>query len=37
MKLICHRSPGNEALHKICYACHLPAKDRDFVFTRFAP
>jgi Cytochrome P460 len=29
--------PGNEALHKTCYACHLPAKDRDFVFTRYAP
>src|ERR1044072_5508209 len=28
--------PGNEALHKTCYACHLPAKDRDFVFTRYA-
>src|SRR5262245_4586428 len=29
--------PGNEALHGTCYACHLPAKDRDFVFTRYAP
>jgi len=29
--------PGNEALHQTCYACHLPAKDRDFVFTRYAP
>ena len=29
--------PGDEALHKTCYACHLPAKDRDFVFTRYAP
>lgn len=29
--------PGSEALHKTCYACHLPAKDRDFVFTRYAP
>jgi len=28
--------PGNEALHQTCYACHLPAKDRDFVFTRYA-
>ena len=28
---------GNEALHQTCYACHLPAKDRDFVFTRYAP
>ena len=29
--------PGDETLHKTCYACHLPAKDRDFVFTRYAP
>jgi hypothetical protein len=29
--------PGNEALHQTCYACHVPAKDRDFVFTRYAP
>ena len=29
--------PGSEALHNTCYACHLPAKDRDFVFTRYAP
>ena len=29
--------PGNEALHKTCFSCHEPAKDRDFVFTRYAP
>jgi Cytochrome P460 len=29
--------PGNEALHKTCFTCHEPAKDRDFVFTRYAP
>ena len=29
--------PGNEALHKRCFSCHEPAKDRDFVFTRYAP
>jgi hypothetical protein len=29
--------PGNEALMKTCFACHLPAKDHDFVFTRYAP
>jgi len=29
--------PGDEALHKTCFPCHLPAKDRDFVFTRYAP
>lgn len=29
--------PGSEALHKTCFPCHQPAKDRDFVFTRYAP
>lgn len=29
--------PGNEALHKTCFPCHAPAKDRDYVFTRYAP
>jgi hypothetical protein len=29
--------PGSEDLHKTCFACHEPAKDRDFVFTRYAP
>ena len=29
--------PGDEALHKTCFPCHQPAKDRDYVFTRFAP
>jgi hypothetical protein len=29
--------PGNEALHQTCYPCHQPAKDRDFVFTHYAP
>ena len=29
--------PGNEALHKTCFACHQPAKDRDYVFTHYAP
>src|SRR5215467_6158074 len=27
--------PGNEALHQTCHPCHQPAKDRDFVFTRY--
>ena len=27
---------GNEALHKTCFPCHEPAKDRDYVFTRYA-
>jgi hypothetical protein len=30
-------TPGDEALHKTCFPCHAPAKDRDFVFTRYAP
>lgn len=29
--------PDGEALHKTCFSCHEPAKDRDFVFTRYAP
>jgi len=29
--------PGNEALHNTCHPCHQPAKDRDYVFTRYAP
>jgi hypothetical protein len=29
--------PGDETLHKTCFPCHEPAKDRDFVFTRYAP
>ena len=28
--------PDGEALHKTCFACHAPAKDRDFVFTRYS-
>jgi hypothetical protein len=29
--------PADEAVHKTCFACHEPARDRDFVFTRYAP
>jgi hypothetical protein len=29
--------PGNQALHETCFPCHAPAKDRDYVFTRYAP
>jgi len=29
--------PDGEAVHKTCFACHAPAKDRDFVFTRYSP
>jgi hypothetical protein len=28
--------PGDEALHRTCFARHEPAKDRDYVFTRYA-
>jgi cytochrome P460 len=29
--------PGDEALHRTCFPCHKPAKDRDYVFTHYAP
>ena len=29
--------PGNQASHETCFPCHQPAKDRDYVFTRYAP
>src|SRR5271163_3957404 len=29
--------PGDKALHQTCFPCHIPAKDRDYVFTRYAP
>jgi len=29
--------PGDEALHAKCFPCHAPAKDYDYVFTRYAP
>ena len=28
--------PADEAVHKTCFACHEPARARDFVFTRYA-
>jgi hypothetical protein len=28
--------PGDKALHETCFACHMPAKDHDYVFTRYA-
>jgi Cytochrome P460 len=28
--------PADQAVHKTCFACHAPAKDRDFVFTRYS-
>jgi len=27
---------AGEAVHKTCFGCHGPAKDRDFVFTRYS-
>jgi hypothetical protein len=29
--------PAAEAVHAACFACHEPARTRDFVFTRYAP
>jgi hypothetical protein len=29
--------PGDKALHKTCFPCHAPAKDRDYIFTHYAP
>jgi len=29
--------PGDVALHEKCFPCHQPAKDRDHIFTRYAP
>jgi hypothetical protein len=29
--------PGDKALHETCFPCHTPARDRDYVFTRYAP
>jgi hypothetical protein len=27
---------GDKALHETCFPCHVPAKDHDYVFTRYA-
>jgi hypothetical protein len=29
--------PADKAMHETCFPCHGPAKDRDYVFTRYAP
>jgi len=29
--------PADEAKHGTCFPCHVPAKDRDYLFTRYAP
>ncbi len=28
---------SGQALHEKCFACHMPAKPSDYVFTRYAP
>jgi hypothetical protein len=28
--------PSDEAMHKTCFPCHEPAKDHDYVYTRYA-
>ncbi len=28
--------PGDRALHETCFGCHVPARDHDFVFARYA-
>jgi hypothetical protein len=29
--------PQDKVLHEACFPCHIPVKDRDYVFTRYAP
>ncbi len=29
--------PADEVLRGACFACHVPAKAHDFIFTRYAP
>jgi hypothetical protein len=29
--------PGDLKLHQQCFSCHEPAKNRDFLFTRYPP
>lgn len=29
--------PADDAVLGTCFSCHVPAKDRDFVFTRYSP
>ena len=28
---------ADAAVHKTCFGCHQPVKDRDFVFARYSP
>jgi Cytochrome P460 len=30
-------NPANAAKHEACFGCHVPAKERDYIFTRYAP
>jgi Cytochrome P460 len=30
-------TPADEAKHGTCFPCHVPVKDRDYVFTHYAP
>lgn len=30
-------NPANAAKHETCFPCHAPAKERDYVFTHYAP
>jgi hypothetical protein len=30
-------TPADEAKHATCFPCHVPVKDRDYVFTHYAP
>ncbi|HXW92521.1 MAG TPA: cytochrome P460 family protein [Terriglobales bacterium] len=32
-----HGKPADAVTIKTCFSCHQPAKDHDFVFTRYAP
>lgn len=29
--------PADQAKHETCFPCHVPVKDRDYLFTRYAP
>ena len=29
--------PADEAKHATCFPCHVPVKERDYIFTRYAP
>jgi hypothetical protein len=30
-------NPANAAKHEACFDCHVPAKEHDYIFTRYAP